>query len=88
MLSTKIGRLLQVRTPEERDGIGKFFDVPSRNEVYDYSYDGVMRSLEFSPGAAGRRPGRHPASPMTSTCSPRVRGLVDEQIDEFMAGGY
>jgi D-threo-aldose 1-dehydrogenase len=22
--------------------------VPARNEVYDYSYDGVMRSVEFS----------------------------------------
>lgn len=48
VLSTKVGRLLQACRPEERTGIGKFFDTPSRREVYDYSYDGVMRSVEHS----------------------------------------
>ncbi len=48
IVSTKIGRLLQVCKPAERLGIGKFFDIPSRREIYDYSYDGVMRSLDFS----------------------------------------
>jgi D-threo-aldose 1-dehydrogenase len=48
LLSTKIGRLLKVSAPENRTGIGKFFDTPSRKEVYDYSHDGVMRSLEAS----------------------------------------
>jgi D-threo-aldose 1-dehydrogenase len=48
LLSTKIGRLMKVSAPEDRTGIGKFFDTPSRQEVYDYSYDGVMRSLEQS----------------------------------------
>jgi len=48
VLSTKIGRLLKVTTPDRRDGFGKWFDVPARNEIYDYTYDGVMRSLEFS----------------------------------------
>ena len=49
VLSTKIGRLLRGCAPgEARDCVGKFFDVPNRREVYDYSYDGVMRSLEFS----------------------------------------
>ena len=48
VISTKVGRLLQVSRPEERLGIGKFFDIPSRREIYDYGYDGVMRSLEFS----------------------------------------
>ena len=47
-LSTKVGRRLQVCAPEERTGIGKFFDTPSRKEVYDYSYDGVLRSFEDS----------------------------------------
>eukprot|EP01036_Dinobryon_divergens_P021186 gene21186-29087_t len=47
VLSTKIGRLLSVCKPEERTGIGKFFDTPSRKEVFDYSYDAVMRSVEF-----------------------------------------
>lgn len=48
VLSTKIGRLLEVCPPAQRTGIGKFFDTPNRREVFDYSYDGVMRSLEFS----------------------------------------
>jgi D-threo-aldose 1-dehydrogenase len=48
VLSSKIGRLLAPCPPERRLGIGKWFDVPNRTEVYDYGYDGVMRSLEFS----------------------------------------
>jgi D-threo-aldose 1-dehydrogenase len=48
VISTKVGRLMHVGAPEKRVGIGKFFDVPSRGETYDYTYDGVMRSLEFS----------------------------------------
>ena len=48
VISTKIGRTLEVCPPEQRTGIGKFFDTPSRKERFDYSYDGVMRSLEFS----------------------------------------
>ncbi len=48
LISTKVGRLMQVCPPEQRTRIGAFFDVPSRQEVFDYTYDGVMRSLEFS----------------------------------------
>jgi D-threo-aldose 1-dehydrogenase len=48
VLSSKVGRLLRACPPDQRTGIGKFFDTPNRREVYDYSYDGVMRSLEFS----------------------------------------
>ena len=48
VVSTKVGRVLKVSKPAERLGIGKFFDIPSRQEIFDYTYDGVMRSLEFS----------------------------------------
>jgi hypothetical protein len=48
VLSTKVGRLLEVCPPQERTGIGKFFDTPSRKERFDYTYDGFMRSIEFS----------------------------------------
>ena len=48
VLSSKVGRLLKVSSPEQRTGIGKFFDTPTRREQYDYSHDGVMRSVEFS----------------------------------------
>jgi D-threo-aldose 1-dehydrogenase len=48
ILSSKVGRLLKVCEPAKRTGIGKFFDTPSRQEVFDYTYDGVMRSHEAS----------------------------------------
>lgn len=48
VLSTKVGRVMARCAPEARDGIGKFFDVPARQIVYDYSYDGVMRSFDMS----------------------------------------
>jgi D-threo-aldose 1-dehydrogenase len=48
VISSKVGRLLKSCKPTERFAIGKFFDVPSRKEVFDYSYDGVMRSFEAS----------------------------------------
>lgn len=48
VLSTKVGRLLQACPPEQRTGIGKFFETPSRREIYDYSHDGIMRSVEAS----------------------------------------
>lgn len=48
VLSSKVGRLLKACPPDQRTGIGKFFDTPSRQEVYDYSHDGIMRSLEAS----------------------------------------
>lgn len=48
VLSSKVGRLLRPCPPEDRIGIGKFFDVPNRAEIYDYTYDGVLRSLEHS----------------------------------------
>ena len=48
VLSTKVGRLMEVCKPEERTGIGKFFDTPTRREQFDYSYNGVMRSFEAS----------------------------------------
>ena len=48
VIATKVGRLLRPCPPDRRNGIGKWFDVPDRAEVYDYTYDGVMRSLEFS----------------------------------------
>jgi D-threo-aldose 1-dehydrogenase len=48
VLSSKVGRLLKVCEPSQRTAIGKFFDTPSRQEVFDYTYDGIMRSLEAS----------------------------------------
>lgn len=47
VLSTKIGRLLKPRDPKQLDG-GLFKKILPFEGVYDYSYDGVMRSVEAS----------------------------------------
>jgi D-threo-aldose 1-dehydrogenase len=47
VLSTKVGRVLRDCAPEEVPR-GQFHGTPSRTFVYDYSYDGVMRSFEDS----------------------------------------
>ncbi len=48
VLSSKIGRLLQRCPPQERDQQDYYIDTPSRRLLNDYSYDGVMRSVEAS----------------------------------------
>ena len=48
ILSTKAGRLLRCVAPSQSDAGDKWIDVPSRAVKYDYSYDGFMRSYEFS----------------------------------------
>ncbi|MEO0497962.1 MAG: aldo/keto reductase, partial [Pseudomonadota bacterium] len=46
-LSTKIGRLLKDCEPDEVTPEA-FVDVPQKRIVFDYTYDGVMRSYEAS----------------------------------------
>jgi D-threo-aldose 1-dehydrogenase len=48
VISTKIGRILKPAKPGKGGGAGKWFEVPSRTEVFDYTYDGAWRSLEAS----------------------------------------
>jgi D-threo-aldose 1-dehydrogenase len=47
VLSTKIGRLLEPASPEGFDA-GQWVNPHINNIIYDYSYDGVMRSIEAS----------------------------------------
>jgi D-threo-aldose 1-dehydrogenase len=46
-LSTKVGRLLEDCAPDEVTPAA-FVDVPQKRIVYDYTYDGVMRSHDAS----------------------------------------
>lgn len=46
-LSTKVGRLLEDCAPDEVTPEA-FVDVPQKRIVFDYTYDGVMRSFEAS----------------------------------------
>jgi len=47
LVSSKVGRLLEPCSQEEVNA-GAFVGVPRKKIVYDYSYEGVMRSLEQS----------------------------------------
>ncbi len=88
VLSTKVGRLLEVCTAEQRTGIGKFFNTPNRREAFDYSYDGVMRSLEFSLERLGID---RIDIVYAHDCDVFTHGTAakrDEHVKNFMAGGY
>ncbi|MBL0372415.1 aldo/keto reductase [Rhizobium sp. KVB221] len=88
ILSTKGGRLLEVCPPEKRTGIGKFFNTPNRREVYDYSYDGVMRSFE----ASFERMGLDRIDILyvhdVDIFTHGSKEASDARIAEFMKGGY
>jgi D-threo-aldose 1-dehydrogenase len=88
LLSTKIGRLLALSKPDQRTGIGKFFDTPSRREVYDYSYDGVMRSLEFSLERLGLDHIDIVYAHDVDIFTHGSKQASDKRIAELMNGGY
>ncbi len=88
ILATKVGRLLKLCSADERLGIGKWYDVPSRQEHYDYTYDGVMRSIEFSLERTGLD--RFDIL-FAHDLDEWTHGSIDARdhyIDEFMNGGY
>ena len=88
LLSTKAGRLMRVCPPEERSGIGKWFEVPIRRELYDYSYDGIMRSLEASFERLGVD--RVDILYVHDLCAftHGSKAASDARVEEFMASGY
>jgi len=88
LISTKVGRLLEACAPSERTGIGKFFDVPCRREVYDYSYDGVMRSLAFSLERLGVDAVDILFCHDVDAFTHGSRAASDRRVAEFLAGGY
>ena len=88
VLSSKIGRLLKACAPEARDGIGKWFEVPSRQEVYDYTYDGVMRSVEFSLERLGIDRIDILYAHDLDLFNHGTQEALDAKLTEFMDGGY
>lgn len=88
LLSTKVGRLLEACAPSERTGIGQFFDTPNRRERYDYSYDGVMRSLAFSLERLGVDAVDILYCHDIDVWTHGSQEAADRRIAEFMAGGY
>jgi D-threo-aldose 1-dehydrogenase len=89
VVSSKVGRLM--RPPENgksREGIGKWFEVPNRQGVYDYSYDGVMRSLEFTLERTGLDRIDILYVHDLDVWTHGSRAVMEGYRDAFMAGGY
>lgn len=88
IVSTKVGRLLRRCPPEERTGIGFYFDTPSRREIYDYGYDGVLRSVEDSLERLGLDRVDILYVHDIDIFNHKSVEARDVRIDELMAGGY
>ena len=88
VISTKVGRLLKACPPERRSGLGKWFNVPSRAEIYDYSYDGVMRSLEASLERLGLDRVDILYAHDLDVFNHGSQAALDAKLAELMAGGY
>lgn len=88
VVATKIGRVLTAVPPDRREGIGKWFDVPARLGVYDYSYDGVMRSLEFSLERLGLDRVDILHAHDLDLYTHNRQEVLDEHRAAFMAGAY
>lgn len=88
VISTKVGRILEVTTPDQRDGVGKWFDVPARRERYDYSHDGVLRSLEHSLERLGLDRVDILYAHDIDIFNHGTEAAMLARLQEFMAGGY
>jgi D-threo-aldose 1-dehydrogenase len=87
VLSTKVGRLLKPGDPRTLEH-GQFKDALPFAEVYDYSFDGVMRSVEDSL----QRLGTHRIDILLvhdlDVWTHGSEAARQERVAEFMAGGY
>ena len=88
LVSTKIGRLLELCAPADRSRQGAFFETPSRRERFDYSYDGVMRSLEFSLERLGLDHIDIVYAHDVDTFTHGTKDAADARVRELMEGGY
>jgi D-threo-aldose 1-dehydrogenase len=88
VLSTKVGRLLSAVPPGQGDGAGKWIDVPSRKERFDYSHDGVLRSLETSLERLGLDRVDLVYVHDLDVFTHGSEAAKQARLDEFMAGGY
>ncbi|WP_282607081.1 aldo/keto reductase [Pelagibius sp. Alg239-R121] len=86
-LSTKIGRYLEACEPGQEDA-GIFVDVPHNRPVYDYTYDGVMRSYEESLKRMGLDAIDILYIHDVDIWTHGSKEASDRRIDEVMSGGY
>ena len=87
VLSTKVGRLLEPGDPATLDH-GQFQDGLPFAQVYDYSYDGVMRSLEHSLQRLGTWRIDVLLVHDLDVWTHRSEAARRTRVEEFMAGGY
>lgn len=87
VLSTKVGRRLQPKDPRTLDG-GLFKQILPFEGVYDYSHDGVLRSVEDSL----QRLGTHRIDVLlihdVDVWTHGSEAVRKQRFDEVMAGGY
>ena len=89
LISSKVGRLLRpCRAGEVHEGQGKWFEVPNRIGVYDYSYDGVMRSVAFSLERLGIDRIDILYAHDLDLFTHKTAEVLDSYREAFMAGGY
>ena len=88
LLSTKVGRLLKLCPAAERSRPNAFFETPSRKEVFDYSRDGVLRSIEFSLERLGVDQIDVVYAHDVDVFTHGSAEAADARIREFMNGGY
>lgn len=88
IVSTKVGRRLIPCAPGERTGIGKFFDTPSRRELYDYTHDGILRSLEDSLERLGLDSVEILLVHDIDIFNHKSAAVRDAHIETLMASGY
>lgn len=88
VLSSKAGRLLHPVPPGQGDGAGKWFEVPSRREEYDYGHDAVLRSVEFSLERLGLDRIDILYAHDLDLFNHGTPEALQARLDQFMAGGY
>ena len=89
VISSKIGRLLRACRPgEDHDGPGKWVDVPNRQGLFDYSYDGTMRSLDFTLERTGLDRIDIVYAHDLDVFTHGSAAAAQARQQEFMAGGY
>ena len=89
MLSTKIGRVLHALKPGEKTP-AEFREngLPGFAPVYDYTYDGVMRSLEHSHMRLGIARIDIALIHDVDFWTIKDRAVLDERFKTVMDGGY
>lgn len=87
-ISTKVGHLLKAVPRGHGSDGGIWVDIPSRQEAYDYSYEGVMRSLETSLERLGLDRIDVVYAHDLDLPNHGSQEALQARFDEFMSGGY